>query len=230
MILLPLVVFKINKTGGFVRKLCSTTLLLSSILLWLSSCSSFSGKGEGAAVEVPVEPLACIVVLPASPSLGKVDTIKYSDAKELEKGAAFATSVVSRELADNPKVRIITSNQISTLVPEISGGISGTVAALGRKLNCEGVLTTTVGRFRQREGGEYASDSPASTTFKMVLRRASTGGVLWSADFKETQKSFLSNVFSFNKAQGRGFKWITVEELLEQGIKERLADCPYLNK
>lgn len=211
------------------QKLSSTILILSCVFLWLSSCSSFSGKGQGAAVEVPVEPLSCVVVLPAGTSLGKDDTIKYSDAKELEAGASFATVVMSRELADNPKVRVITSNQITTLIPEISGGISGTVAMLGEKLNCEGVLMTTVGRFKQREGGDYASESPASADFKMVLRRASTGSVLWSADFKETQKSFLSNVLSFDKAQGRGFKWISVEELLEQGIKERLADCPYLN-
>ena len=221
--------FKNNLKGEFVRKLCSSMLILSCVLLGLSSCSSLSDKGQGAAVEAPVKPLACIVVLPAGTSLGKGDTIKYTDARELEKGAAFATSVMSKELADNPKVRVLTPSQVSALIPEVSGGISGTVAVLGKKLNCEGVLTTTVGRFRQRQGGEYASESPASTKFKMVLRHASTGSVLWSADFKETQESFLSNVFSFDRAQGRGFKWIKVEELLEQGIKERLADCPYFN-
>ena len=215
--------------GECVKKLFGAIFILGNVLLWLSSCSSFSEKGHGTAVKTPIEPLACIVVLPASTSVGRSDTIKFSDARELEKGAALATTVMSKELSDNPKTRVLTSNQLSTLIPEISGGISGTVAALGEKLNCEGVLTTTVGRFKQREGGEYASESPASANFKMVLRRASTGSVLWSADFKETQKSFLSNVLSFDKAQGRGFKWISVEELLEQGLKERLADCPYLN-
>ncbi len=207
----------------------STILILICVLLGLSSCSSFSDRGLGEEVKVPIEPLACIVVLPASTSVGKSDTIKFSDARDLERGATLATSIMSRILADNPKVRVLTSNQVSTLVPEVSGGISGTVAALGKKLNCEGVLTTTVGRFKQREGGEYAAESPASTNFKMVLRHASTGSVLWSADFKETQKSLFSNVLSFDKAQGRGFKWISVEELLEQGVTERLADCPYLN-
>jgi len=212
-----------------VKKVFSSIVILSSVLLWLSSCSLFSEKGHGTVVKTPIEPLACIVVLPASTSVGKSDTINYTDARNLEKGADVVTSVMSRELAGNSKVRVLTSNQISTLIPEVSGGISGTVAALGKKLNCDGVLTTTVGRFRQREGGEYASESPASATFKMVLRRASTGSILWSADFKETQESFLSNVFSFDKAKGRGFKWITAEELLEQGVMERLAVCPYLN-
>ena len=211
------------------KKVLSTVILCCCVPLWLSSCSSLSEKGQGAAVKAPIEPLACIIVFPATTSVGKSDTIKYSDARDLEKGSTLATSVISKELADNPKVRVLTSSQISTLIPEVSGGFSGTIAALGKKLNCDGVLTTTVGRFKQREGGKYASESPASAEFSMILRRASTGSVLWSADFKETQESVLSNIFSLNKAQSRGFKWISVEELLEQGVKERLAACPYLN-
>ena len=180
-------------------------------------------------MKAPLEPLACIVILPAATSVGENDTIKFSDARNLEKGATLATSVLSRELAGNPKVTILTGEQVTALVPEISGGISGTIVALGKKLNCDAVLTTTVDRFRQREGGEYASDSPASAMFSMVLRHVPSGRILWSADFKETQASFLSNVLSFDKAQNRGFKWISVEELLEQGVRERLAECPYLN-
>jgi hypothetical protein len=62
----------------------------------------------------------------------------------------------------------------------------------------------------------------------MALIHSHTGAVLWTGDFRETQESFLSNIFSFTKMQSRGFKWITVEQLVEQGIKERLATCPYL--
>jgi len=212
-----------------VKKLLSALLISSCLLLWLSSCSSFSGKGSGEQVKTPIEPLRCIAVLPASTSVGKDDTIKYDDARALERGASLATAVMAGELVDKPKVRVLSAEQVTTLVPEISGGISGTIAVLGKKLNCDGVLTTTVGRFKQRQGGEYASDSPASATFSMTLRHAPSGRILWSADFKETQQSFLSNILSFDKAQNRSFKWISVEELLEQGIKERLADCPYLN-
>jgi hypothetical protein len=168
------------------------------------------------------------VVLPAGTTVGKDDTVTFSNARDLEKGAKFATMVMAGALADNPKVRVLTSSQVSNLVSEISGGISGTVAAIGKKLNCDAVLTTTVARFKQREGSEYASEAPASARFSMILRHAVTGAVLWSADFKETQESFLSNILSFDKAQNRGFKWVTVEELMEQGIEERLAQCPYL--
>ncbi|MBW2658295.1 MAG: hypothetical protein JRC87_01655 [Deltaproteobacteria bacterium] len=211
------------------KKISSFILLSGLALLWLSACSSFSGKAGETEVQQPLTPLTCILVLPAGTSVGNDDTIKYNDARELEKGAALASAIMAKELAGYPKVRVLSSSQVSALVSEVSGGLSGTIAVLSEKLNCDGVLTTTVSRFKQREGGEYSSDSPASAKFSMVLRHGATGAVLWSADFKETQVSFLSNILSFDRAQSRGFKWINVEELLEQGIKERLADCPYLN-
>lgn len=197
-------------------------------VILLSSCSSQSGSGGSRQVQAPLQPLSCIAVLPASTSVGKDETIIYAEAQSLEKGAVYATDVIKRELKGNPRVRILSSNQLESLVPEISGGVSGTVAALGQKLNCDGVLMTTVRSYKQREGTEYSADSPASVDFFMVLRHSDNGNVLWSADFREKQESFLSNIFSFTKARKRGFKWVSVEQLMEQGIKERLGECPYL--
>ncbi len=145
-----------------------------------------------------------------------------------EKGAAHATSFMADKLSGNSKVRMINSAQMSHAVNEVSGGFSGTIAALGEKVNCEGVLITTIRRYVQRDGTELAVDTPASADFEMVLRHAPTGAMLWSADFQETQEPLLSNIFSFNKMQKRGFHWVTAEELLEQGLQQRLDECPYL--
>ncbi|MGB3211655.1 MAG: hypothetical protein WBB19_13210 [Desulforhopalus sp.] len=210
------------------EKLPRCFVICFCVVALLSSCSSQTGSAGKRQIQPPVEPLACIAVLPASTSVDNDDTILYADAQSLAKGAAYASEVMKRELQGNPKVRILTSNQVSNLVPEIFGGISGTVAVLGKKLNCDGVLLTTVRRYKQREGTDYSAESPASVDFTMVLRHADDGNVLWSADFREQQESFLSNIFSFNKAQQRGFKWVSAEKLMEQGMKERLAECPYL--
>ena len=202
-----------------------TSLSLCLLVLGLSSCSIMSGGEE---VQVPVQPLSCIAVLPAATSVDNDDTISYEDARLLEKGAAHATSFMADELSENPKVRLINSAQMSHAVSEVSGGLSGTVAALGKKMNCDGVLITTIRRYVQRDGTELSVDTPASADFNMVLRHAPTGAVLWTADFQETQEPLLSNIFSYNKMQKRGFHWVTAEALLEQGLKQRLDDCPYL--
>jgi hypothetical protein len=179
-------------------------------------------------MQTPILPLSCIAVLPASTSADQDATINYAKAQSLEEGAAYATDVIDRELRGNPKVHIISSFQVDSLVSHVSGGISGTVAALGQKLKCDGVLLTTVSRYQQREGTEYSAESPAAVDFSMVLRHSERGNILWSADFREEQESLLSNLFSFSKAQKRGFKWVTAEQLMEQGIIERLDACPYL--
>lgn len=207
--------------------LLKLSVSLCLLAFGISSCSTMSGSG-GKEVQAPVQPLSCIAVIPAVTSVDKDDTVRYEEARLLEKGAAHATSYMADTLSSNPKVRMINSAQMSAAVREVSGGVSGTIKALGEKVNCEGILITTVRRYVQRDGTELAVDTPASADFKMVLRHAPTGAMLWTADFQETQEPFLSNIFSYNKAQKRGFSWITAEELLEQGLQQRLDDCPYL--
>lgn len=200
----------------------------SCAVLLLSSCSSQSGGNSNEEMQAPIQPLSCIAVLPASTSVNQDTTIDYAKAQSLQDGADYATEVINQELHGNPKILFVTSSQVDSLVSQVTGGVSGTVAALGQKLKCDGVLLTTVSRFQQREGTEYSADSPASVNFSMVLRNSKQGNILWSADFREEQQSFLSNIFSFSKAKSRGFKWVTAEKLMEQGIRERLEDCPYL--
>ncbi len=201
--------------------ICGLTVFLTS------SCSSVSGE-RGSEVQAPVVPLSCIVVLPANTSVDNDGTINYDKAQSLEKGARYADGVIQTKLTGNSKVRLLSKVQLGKLVPAIEGGFSGTVVSIGKKMNCDAVLVTVVSRFKQRVGSELASDSPASAEFKMVLRHSEKGAVLWSADFRETQDSFLSNIFSYNKVQSRGLKWISVEQLMEQGINQRLEECPYL--
>jgi hypothetical protein len=215
-------------TGHFVKDTLRLLFFCSCALILLTSCMFQSGIDNSDEMPAQILPLSCIAVLPANTSADLDATVSYAQAQALEKGAAYATDMMDRELRGNPKVRIINSFQVDSLVSDVSGGISGTVAALGQKLKCDGVLLTTVSRYQQREGTEYSVDAPAAVDFSMVLRHSEKGNILWSADFREEQESLLSNLFSFSKAQKRGFKWVTAEQLMEQGIKERLGDCPYL--
>lgn len=212
--------------GDLVRKLSKVLAVSSLAMIFLSSCAvNVSDDKQG---QTPLKTLSCIAVLPAGTSADKEETVSPEQARALENGATFATEIMARELSGNVKVRVISANQVATLAPEISGGVFGTVSAIGKKVGCDGVLVTTVRRFKQREGTEYATDDPASADLHMALIHGRSGVVLWAADFRETQESFLDNVLSFEKMQNRGFKWVSVEQLMEQGIIERLTTCPYL--
>lgn len=194
----------------------------------LASCSANLAGDKGEAARAPLEPLSCIAVLPAGTSVAQDETLAYEEARSLEKGADFITAIMARELDGHARIRLLTANQVASLAPEISGGLPGMISTIGKKVNCDGVLLTTVRRYEQRQGTDYAVEEPASADFQMALMHSRTGAVLWTADFRETQESLLDNILTYNKAQSRGFKWVTVEHLVEQGVKDRLAACPYL--
>ncbi len=136
--------------------------------------------------------------------------------------------VIAEELKDFPGSRLLNAAQVEGLTTGIITNRMEMIKKFGQQLKCDAILTTTITRFHQREGGEYAADYPASAAFAMELTRINDGKVLWRGNFDETQESLLSNLFSFGKAQSRGFKWITVQDMVRQGIHERLSTCPYL--
>ncbi len=176
-----------------------------------------------------LQPVASIVVMPARiENDQKAGNAGKKEESRLKAGAAWADTVLKRELAANKKVTILTPSQFNDLEAVVSSQFSATIASVGKQTHSQAVLVLTMHRFKQREGGEYAVDEPASASFDMQLFDTATTNVLWSSQFNETQQSLLSNILSFGKAQSRGFKWITVQDLVAQGIKERLAKCPYL--
>ena len=208
------------------RRLIGRFLACSVALVFLTSCSTTGGDVKDGGT--PLKKLSCIAVLPAGTTLDKQITAGDGQERSVEQGASFVTAIMARELKNNKNVHLINDSQAASFAPEVSGGVSGMVAAIGKKVGCDAVLMTTVRRFKQREGTEYASDDPASADLHMALIHAGSGAVLWTADFRETQESFLENILTFDKMQNRGFKWVSVEQLVEQGLIERLAVCPYL--
>ena len=55
-----------------------------------------------------------------------------------------------------------------------------------------------------------------------------SGQVLCRGRFDETQESVMENLFNFSSARKRGFTWVTAEEMLREGLQNKLSECPYL--
>lgn len=197
-------------------------LLLGGITIGLVASCSSTPQSTGSDQTRHIKPVSCIAVLPAR--AGEPETVSRTGGKmdNVKRGAAYADLLVRNELTGEPKVRFVQSSD--------NGNLPAIIADVSEKTGCEGVMVTTVYKFRQREGSGMAVDAPASTAFDMRIYEGQSRQVLWAADFSDTQKSLLSDIFSFDKAMSRGFKWVTVEELMEEGIKERLTNFPYLSR
>lgn len=210
------------------RNITSILIVALFCSLFFSACSGIMGD-QTEEKAVTLQPLTGIVVMPTvitKEALGAMG--KGSSA--LNRGAGFVDGVIASELGKYDKVHIVTERQLDALLTDAAGGRLAQMKALGAKLDSNAVLDITVTRFHERDGSDLSVNSPASAAFQMVLTQVDSGMVLWAASFDETQEALSSNLFSLGKARNRGFKWITVEELVGQGVKERLADCPYLQQ
>jgi len=208
---------------------------ITSILIAALFCSVFfsacTGMKGGLAEEKPValQPLTGIVVMPTV--MVKESVVKAGkDDSTLDSVVGFVDGVISAELGKNNKVHIVTEGQLDALLTDAAGGRLAQMKALGAKLDSNAVLEVTVTRFQERDGSDLSVNFPASAAFELVLTHVDSGMVLWATSFDETQEALSSNLLTLGKVKNRGFKWITVEDLVRQGLKERLADCPYLQK
>ena len=199
--------------------------LFCCAVLLLSSCAD---KHDGTGRDRDVKKLTCLIVLPTETPIDTDRKMSFAEANTLQNGALFIDGVIAEELKNFKGARLLNASQVDGLSAKISGNRIEMIKNIGRELRCDMILMTMVSRFHQREGGEYAAENPASASFTMELIRVDDGQVMWKGSFDETQESLLSNLLSFGKAQSRGFKWVNVEELVRQGVHERLSTCPYL--
>jgi len=93
---------------------------------------------------------------------------------------------------------------------------------IGRSLNADAIFVGYIYRFRERVGGKYSVDLPASVAFDIHLIRTVDGRVLWSAHFDETQQPLSDDLFRLNLFLRRKAKWVTAQEMAISGLKDML--------
>ncbi len=207
------------------NKVVSVICLLGCLSFWLSGCAS-SDKSRDVKVSENLPQLSCIAVLPTSIPVFD-DQVSKSEKKTLEDGAAFLDTVLLKELGGNSQFKVMTDMQLAAMVSDSWAGDIQQVQAISQASRCDGVLQVTLSRYRQRVGTTMSATTSAAAAFSMELVGVKKGRVLWSASFHEKQQALTENIFSFKKAESRNFQWITVEELVQDGMKSRLGHFPY---
>jgi hypothetical protein len=193
----------------------------------LTACSSFNED------PIEIEPLpevSCVAVLPTTIPVGSREAFFEARKKSLLAGAAFFDSVIAEELGDRAEFTVLTENQLDAILGDPWGGRLQQIRDVGKATGCGAVLKTSLSRYRERIGSEMSVETSASVAFSMQLTGVELGDVLWSTSFDETQKALFDDIFSFDKAQKRGFKWLSVQDLSRDGLKSRLQKFPFFLK
>lgn len=157
-------------------------------------------------------------------------------------GAVYMAQPVSQATSDK-MTEILFSNLESKGYDLISPGqAQGVLASLlssntamegaqlyqqvGKALSTDGILVGYLYRWMERQGADYAVNTPASVAFDLFLLRSEDGAVAWRGKFDKTQRSFFENVLdldTFLKSKG---KWVRAEALAEMGLKDLMGKFP----
>lgn len=195
----------------------------------LNGCSAFYGD-EKAKELGPLPELSCVAVLPVIVPVASNESLSPMQKKNLQKGALYLDSVLVDELKNTEQFQILTENQLDAILADPWGGRLEQVRAIGQATRCGAVLETDLTKYRQRIGSNMSIETSAAVAFSMELIDVKTGMVFWTTSFDESQKALFDDIFSFNTAERRGFKWLNVEELSREGVKSRLEEFPYFQK
>ena len=148
---------------------------------------------------VPVEetprklvPVDSIGILPAQ--VAEI-TILPSDTRtkeQLQAGADIITSLLNDYFKDSQKTQMVSASQLEGLSSSVGAAKLLHIArAAGQQLHYDAVLITSVKRYQTREGSNYSVIRPASVYFSLQLLAVTSGQIIWSADFDQTQKPCL---------------------------------------
>jgi hypothetical protein len=100
------------------------------------------------------------------------------------------------------------------------------LAAIGRNLDGDAILTGSVYQFRNRVGNNFAIDSPSSVGFHLDLIETQGGHIIWSRRYEETQQALSENLLGLGNFFMRKGKWVTVQDLAVSGLEKILQSLP----
>jgi hypothetical protein len=100
------------------------------------------------------------------------------------------------------------------------------LAETGKRLGADAVVTGFVYRFRERVGGPYAAEQPASVAFDVCIIDCRNAQLLWVAYNDETQLALLDDLFDISSFFRRKGRWVTAEEMAETAMQRMFMEYP----
>lgn len=96
----------------------------------------------------------------------------------------------------------------------------------GKQAGADAVLIGHIFRFQERQGNRASVVSPASVAFDLHLIDVSSGNIIWTANFDQTQRPLSDNLLELGSFIKRGASWVTAEELAQGGLETVLRRFP----
>ena len=99
---------------------------------------------------------------------------------------------------------------------------------IGEMVYADAIITGRILRYRERVGDEWGAKSPASVSFILDLVDVRRGDIFLSARLDETQNPLSENIFAIGEISQRGIRWLSAEQLMDEGVKKSIAQLHQL--
>lgn len=220
--------------GSRTARYVLTTCWLTAMLAWIG-CARYVSvspqpdiQGDARLLILPFTDLTALhgeYATVRSPITGKVfETGPVAADARSELGDLLLTTV--RSQTDFKLVPAAESGRVLPALMEMreSGLEEKHVAtAAGRAVNADMVMAGFIYRYRERLGGEFSIESPASVAFDLHLIRVSDGRLLWSGGYDETQKPLSDNLMELGTFFRRKARWVTASEMANPAVTEMIT-------
>lgn len=210
-----------------VNTLNHSIIRLALGLFLLQACTITAPPPPEKAFPEPV--VTNIAILPIVTIQESGESFTYSQLKSQERGVEKLTEIVQNYFMEHKNVTLLNNEKVDSFDVVFSANRFAQARAIAANLRADAVMTITLNRFTERDGGKYSVQQPASVAFDYRLMLTENGQTLCSGVFDETQKSLTDNLLSFKSVFKRKLQWITAEELASDGVALEFNDCKYLS-
>lgn len=95
---------------------------------------------------------------------------------------------------------------------------------VGKCIPADYLLVPQLIYWRERKGGEWGSDEPASVIMDFFLLDVQGEAILRRYRFEETQQPLSANLLEVDKFVSRGGKWVSTMELAREGVEQAIKE------
>lgn len=195
----------------------STTLLQRDVRFTKIAVVPFRAIGSG-------DPAVRIVQCPLSGATFRTCPFPGHPEKKLEEQFVGGLDPAGRYVLIPPR-------EVSGVYRRVSADSLGKppleiLQKVGEELGADGVITGYLFCYRERKGFDYSAEKPASVTFCVHLIRTRDGVAVWKGVFDKTQHTLMENILDVIPFIRGGWKWMTAEELSQEGMRQILKGFP----
>ncbi len=203
--------------------------LFAFTLSVLTACAAQTSQSSHDGPEATAEELTLnsIVILQSEHDLVNQGD-SSAEARTLAEGSKVLSTIIAEYFAMKENVTILSAMQQESLTGTFIGNLHKRARYVGMQAKGDAVLITRLINYRKLEGKKYGANEPASVSFDYSLIHLESGKTLCKGSYEETQKTLLSDLFSFGKASKRNFEFVSAEALLREGVERKFGDCRYL--